>query len=133
MKRAFLLGGLAALHLVSVARQAAGGQQSHTLQCEVTRKIYIQYLLFLPSDYEKSTHPWPLILYLHGGSPRGDDISRMKKMGLTAKVEADPNFPFIVVSPQCLPGEIWTDVEALVSPRQLRWRPSVQSPPGRND
>jgi predicted peptidase len=37
----------------------------------------------------------------------------MKKLGLAAKVEAEPNFPFIVVSPQCRPGEIWTDVEAL--------------------
>jgi predicted peptidase len=113
VKRAFLLGGLAAVHLLSVSGQAAGGQQAHTLHREVTRKIDIQYLLFLPNDYDKSTHPWPLILYLHGGSVRGDDVARMKKMGLTAKVEADPNFPFIVVSPQCHPGEIWTDVEAL--------------------
>lgn len=44
---------------------------------------------------------------------RGDDISRMKKMGLSEKVEVDPNFPFIVVSPQCHKGEIWTDVGAL--------------------
>ena len=44
---------------------------------------------------------------------RGDDISQMKKLGLAEKVEADPNFPFIVVSPQCHKGEIWTDVAAL--------------------
>ena len=69
--------------------------------------------MFLPKDYEKSTEKWPLILYLHGGSVRGDDISQMKKLGLAGKVEADPNFPFIVVSPQCHKGEIWTDVGAL--------------------
>jgi predicted peptidase len=73
----------------------------------------MEYLVFLPKEYEKSTEKWPLILYLHGGSVRGDDISRMKKLGLTEKVEADPNFPFIVVSPQCHQGEIWTDVDAL--------------------
>jgi predicted peptidase len=44
---------------------------------------------------------------------RGDDIAQMKRWGLTEKVEADPDFPFIVVSPQCHNGEIWTDVEAL--------------------
>ena len=44
---------------------------------------------------------------------RGDDVAEMKKWGLTEKVEADPDFPFIVVSPQCHNGEIWTDVEAL--------------------
>jgi predicted peptidase len=94
---------------------ARGVQQAHTLQSDVPHKVQIQYLLFLPSGYEKSTERWPLILYLHGGSLRGDDIAQMKKYGLTEKVEADPAFPFIVVSPQCHKGEIWTDVEALGS------------------
>jgi predicted peptidase len=92
---------------------APSRQQTHTLQRDVSHKVQMQYLVFLPKDYEKSTEKWPLILYLHGGSVRGDDISRMKKLGLAEKVEADPNFPFIVVSPQCHQGEIWTDVDAL--------------------
>ena len=69
--------------------------------------------MFLPAGYEKNSEKWPLILYLHGGSARGDDISQMKKLGLTEKVERDPDFPFIVVSPQCHKGEIWSDVTAL--------------------
>jgi predicted peptidase len=89
------------------------GQKVHTLQREVRNKVQIQYLLFLPKGYEKSGEKWPVILYLHGGSLRGDDISQMKKYGLAEKVEADPDFPFIVISPQCHQGEIWTDVEAL--------------------
>ncbi|MEY2519898.1 MAG: hypothetical protein QOF24_1657 [Verrucomicrobiota bacterium] len=88
-------------------------QQAHSVRREVPYKVDIQYLLFLPRGYDKSTDNWPLILYLHGGSLRGDDISQMKKLGLTEKVEADSNFPFIVVSPQCHKGEIWTDVDAL--------------------
>ncbi len=91
----------------------AGQQQSHTLQREVPHKIAIQYLLFLPQGYDQSRESWPVILYLHGGSLRGDDISQMKKFGLAEKVAADPKFPFIVVSPQCHKGEIWTDVGAL--------------------
>lgn len=113
MKRAFLVGSLAALLLLSVFARAANdsdpspsGQQSHTLQREVPHKVEVQYLLFLPRGYKKSQERWPLILYLHGGSLRGDDIAQMKKPGLTGKVEANPNFPFIVVSPQCHPGEI---------------------------
>jgi len=54
-----------------------------------------------------------LILYLHGGSLRGGDIDSVRKLGLPRKLETDPNFPFVVVSPQCRPGEIWTNVEAL--------------------
>jgi len=106
--------------MFSVSAQAANdsdpspsGQQTHTLQREIPHKAAVQYLLFLPRGYDKSAERWPLILYLHGGSTRGDDIAQMKKWGLTEKVEADPDFPFIVVSPQCHNGEIWTDVEAL--------------------
>jgi predicted peptidase len=97
----------------SEVKPALTAQQTHTLQREVPHKVDIQYLLFLPKEYDKSANPWPLILYLHGGSGRGDDISQMKKSGLAEKVEADPSFPCIVVSPQCRPGEIWTDVAAL--------------------
>ena len=98
----------------SGADSAPEGQQTHSVRREVPHKVDLQYLLFLPKDYEKSANQWPLILYLHGGSLRGeDDISQMKTLGLTEKVEADPNFPFIVVSPQCHSGEIWTDVDAL--------------------
>lgn len=92
---------------------APAGQETHSIRRAVPHKVDMQYLLFLPKDYEKSASQWPLILYLHGGSGRGEDISQMKRLGLTGKVDADPNFPFIVVSPQCHNGEIWTDVEAL--------------------
>lgn len=121
MKIAFqvLLAGSAAVLFAAIPSQAADEsgaprkQHPHTLQREVAHDIKIQYLLFLPDGYEKNTEKWPLILYLHGGSARGNDISQMKKLGLTARVESDPDFPFIVVSPQCHKGEIWTDVAAL--------------------
>jgi len=115
-----MIVGIAAIPAASVSAQAIKEsspapitQQAHSLQREVPRQVQIQYLLFLPAGYEKSADKWPLILYLHGGSLRGDDIGQMKKYGLTEKVEADPDFPFIVVSPQCHKGEIWTDVDAL--------------------
>jgi predicted peptidase len=91
------------------------GQQPHTLRREVPHKIDIQYFLFVPKGYDKSANHWPLVLYLHGGSARGEEIGQMKKLGLTAKVESDPDFPFIVVSPQCHRGEIWTDADALAA------------------
>ncbi len=97
----------------SAADPPPAGQQVHSIRREVQHKVDLQYLLFLPKDYEKSANPWPLILYLHGGSLRGEDITQMKRWGLTEKVEADPNFPFIVVSPQCHTGEIWSDADAL--------------------
>jgi predicted peptidase len=116
----FLVVGIAGICFFDASVQAAGEsdatpsrQRTQTVQRDVLHKVQMQYLVFRPKDYEKSTDKWPLILYLHGGSVRGDDISRMKKLGLAEKVEAEPDFPFIVVSPQCRSGEIWTDVEAL--------------------
>ncbi|MDP9097835.1 MAG: alpha/beta fold hydrolase [Verrucomicrobiota bacterium] len=117
--RVFVAGAVAIfspaflIPIPSAADPPLAGQQVHSIRREVPHKVDLQYLLFLPKDYEKSAHSWPLILYLHGGSLRGDDIGQMKRWGLTEKVEADPNFPFIVVSPQCHSGEIWTDADAL--------------------
>ena len=107
------LGIIISAKAADEAGGAPGTQQVHTLQREVAHKVQIQYLLFLPKGYEKSSERWPLILYLHGGSVRGDDISQMRKLGIAQKVEANPDFPFIVISPQCHKGEIWTDVAAL--------------------
>ena len=99
--------------LENQASPSPSRQQAKILQTDVRHDVHIQYLLFLPYGYEKSTEAWPLILYLHGGSLRGEDINLMRRLGLAEKVEKDPNFPFIVISPQCHKGEIWTDVDAL--------------------
>jgi predicted peptidase len=93
----------------------AGSQQRpQVFEGQATHPFRLSYLLFLPADYEKNpTTRWPLILYLHGGSLRGTDIESVRTLGLSRKLESKRAFPFIVVSPQCPPGEIWTDVEAL--------------------
>jgi len=90
-----------------------GRLEKHTLEKIVSHHSRIQYLVSLPGGYATKSDRYPLILYLHGGSLRGDDIDQMKHWGLAEKADADPEFPFIVVSPQCPPGEIWTDVDAL--------------------
>jgi predicted peptidase len=122
VRKYHLLAAVAAFLFIATARAetatssptpALSRQQPQTVQSEVPHAVRMQYLLFLPVAYEKSTDRWPLILYLHGGSVRGDDIAQMKRWGLAEKVEGEPDFPFIVVSPQCHTGEIWTDVEAL--------------------
>jgi predicted peptidase len=92
----------------------ASQQRAQVFEGQPTHPFRLSYLLFLPSAYEKNTQMrWPLILYLHGGSLRGTNIEPVRTLGLPRKLEHDPNFPFVVVSPQCPPGEIWTDVEAL--------------------
>jgi len=80
----------------------------------VPHRVHLSYLVFVRASYATTpeTH-WPLILYLHGGSLRGDDVERLRSVGLPHRLESEPDFPFVVVSPQSPAGEIWTDVEAI--------------------
>lgn len=70
-------------------------------RAEVTVKVEVRYLLFLPEDYGKDKNKsWPMILFLHGMGESGDDLSKVKVHGPPKIVETKKNFPFIVVSPQ---------------------------------
>lgn len=64
------------------------------------KKLY-DYWLFLPADYNDSTDPVPLILFLHGAGESGMNLDVVKKHGPPKLVAATPEkYPFIVVSPQ---------------------------------
>lgn len=99
---------------VAAALALSGGQSAQVFERESHSKVRVPYLLFQPSDYNE--HPqrrWPLILYLHGGSLRGDNVERLRTLGLPHRLEQDRQFPFVVVTPLCSEGEIWTDFDAL--------------------
>ena len=95
-------------------RAASAQQQPHVLKSETTQKVRLPYLLHIPTQYNEDPQKrWPFILYLHGGSARGDDLEKLKTMGLPKRLEHDREFPFVVASPLLSEGEIWTDVGAL--------------------
>lgn len=64
------------------------------------------YLLYLPKNYEDS-RLFPTIIFLHGAGERGVNINDLKRTGLPQKLESEKDFPFIVISPQCLPKSYW--------------------------
>jgi predicted peptidase len=72
------------------------------------RKNY-EYLLYLPKDYQTSNKKYPLVIYLHGSSQRGKDLSKLKAYGLPQLIEQGADFEFIIASPQC-PSEapLWS-------------------------
>lgn len=68
----------------------------------------LKYLLFLPADYDtRSSRRWPLLLFLHGSGERGADVRLVAKHGPPRLAAHRPDFPFIVVSPQCPAGRTW--------------------------
>ena len=101
-------------------------QSAHMLDATTSPPVHLSYLLYLPATYAatRDTH-WPLILYLHGGSLRGENVEQLRTLGLPHKLESEPDFPFVVVSPQCPAGEIWTDAEAIKRAAKDDWRAAV--------
>ena len=81
--------------------------QSGQKKKKTTIKEEINYLLFLPKDYSKAGKSSPMIVFLHGSGERGNDLDKVKAWGPPAIVEKNPDFPFIVLSPQCPDGEWW--------------------------
>jgi predicted peptidase len=76
-------------------------QQEKTFEGQVTIKVKLRYLLFLPQGYEATGEKkWPLILFLHGAGESGNNLSKVKTHGPPKIVEKKRDFPFIVVSPQ---------------------------------
>ena len=82
---------------------------------EVTVKVSLKYLLYLPEGYDQDNKTFPLVLFLHGSGERGDDLRSAARHGPPMLVEQGRNFPFLLVSPQCPLGERWNPLELSVS------------------
>ena len=105
-----LISALPALAL----SQTTAGLHVERFQGTLTRQVQMDYLLFVSDGYN-TKQKWPLIIYLHGGSLRGNEIEKLRDSGpgILGVVQKNRSFPFVVLAPQCPAGEYWTDTEAL--------------------
>lgn len=101
MKKIVLITLLSLIMIFPSMGQSAQKKMKTTLQKE------INYLMFLPKDYSTTGKPSPMIIFLHGSGERGNDLEKVKAWGPPAIVEKNPDFPFVVISPQCPDGEWW--------------------------
>ena len=88
-------------------------QTAELFSKEVTQVFSLNYLKYLPAEYDGST-PFPLVLFLHGAGERGNDLSKLTKHGPPKLVEAGQDFPFVLISPQC-PEDSWWKPDALMA------------------
>src|SRR6266436_1348981 len=80
-----------------------------------TETARLTYLLFLPKEYAaNSGRRWPLMLFLHGAGERGTNVWKVTTHGPPKLVTSKPDFPFILVSPQCPEGRIWSNDQLLL-------------------
>jgi predicted peptidase len=72
------------------------------------------YLLFLPEGYDK-TKSYPLVLWLHGGGTRGNNLKSLLAhgnehgIGYLARADNQTRYPSFILAPQCPPHKIWGD------------------------
>ena len=84
-------------------------QQAEHFEFTKTVSAKVNYLLFLPKGYNpKNERRWPLIFFLHGAGERGTNIWKVATHGSPKIAPTEADFPFIVVSPQCPEGQIWS-------------------------
>jgi poly-gamma-glutamate synthesis protein (capsule biosynthesis protein) len=70
------------------------------------------FLLHLPQRADESPdEKWPTIIFLHGSDESGYRIDAVRDRGLPKRLETDPDFPFIVASPQIPAHRKWTATE----------------------
>lgn len=98
-------------------------QQEKSFEKEVTVKVKLNYLLYLPDGYDDSKDSYPLLLFLHGAGESGDDLSKVKAHGPPKLVEQGKDFPFIIVSPQSA-GRGWNPdaLDALIDEVAANYR-----------
>jgi predicted peptidase len=90
-------------------------QKKLKFRTRVTRKISLNYLLYLPKDYKPAGEKlWPLMLFLHRAGERGANLTLVTKHGPPKLAAQKKEFPFIIVSPQCPLEQTWND-EALLA------------------
>lgn len=97
------------LPVLGMAMAMPGLAGAKSIAMSSTLKTKLNYLLFKPKTYRNKGEGEgvPLIVFLHGSGERGTDLRKVKAWGPPALVEQNPDFPFMVVSPQLAEGEAW--------------------------
>tara|TARA_B100000678_G_scaffold281545_1_gene279505 strand:+ start:318 stop:1085 length:768 start_codon:yes stop_codon:yes gene_type:complete len=110
---ALALSGCAGLAPLEAAPPLVAGQHP---QAPLDEGGYA-FQLFVPppvaaQDIDSDARKWPLMIFLHGSGERGSDIAKVKAHGPPKHADRNPDFPFILISPQ-LPAEQDWDIAKL--------------------
>lgn len=96
-------------------------EKSHTN----ARGKTMPYLLFVPEGYDK-TKPYPLVLWLHLGGTRGNDLKLLLAhgnehgIGYLARADNQARYPSPILAPQCPLNKLWGDSESEQPTAEMR-------------
>ena len=127
MKRALtsLLMALFVLNAAAQSEDMPRNQKAESADLTYTKKVTLRYLLFTPQGYDQDKKKkWPLMVFLHGAGERGTNLAKVAVHGPPKIVTNRPDFPFVLISPQCPTGEVWQKeaIMALVDETLKKYR-----------
>ena len=93
--------------------KAQNMQHEGAFQGTIIRNVTMDYLLYVPDDFESNPDKkWPMLVFLHGSGERGNDLEKVKVHGPPKLIAQGRPMPFVVLSPQCPSNTDW-DSETL--------------------
>jgi len=102
-----------ALNHMAEGQQQWGQMSPRSFERAITKTVTAPYLMYLPPAYAIDTLArWPLLMSLHGKGERGDDLTAVKRNGVSRYLLDGHDLDCIVIVPQC-PADAEWDVETL--------------------
>jgi len=86
--------------LLILALSAQLHAQISIQESKVQLETKVNYLLYLPEEYEATDRDLPLLLFLHGGGESGNDTAKLSIHGPPKLLKEGREFPFIILAPQ---------------------------------
>lgn len=94
------------LTVIFMTNSFSQNQSAKSFRKEITKEVSLNYLLYLPKDFNDK-NKFPLVVFLHGSGERGYDIEKVKIHGIPKLISHGKDFNFVAVSPQCPENEEW--------------------------
>ena len=66
-------------------------RQTYIFRKEISKTVELNYILYLPSNYQKEQR-WPLLIFLHGNGAQ-DDINLIREYGPPELIEQGRGLP----------------------------------------
>jgi predicted peptidase len=89
-------------------------QNAYSQTLEKNSYDQIKYLLYKPDGYNAdSVTKWPLIVFLHGGGERGDNLNKVSSTGPIKYTLTGKKLPFLIFSPQIKSDQFWDPKEVI--------------------
>jgi predicted peptidase len=120
-----LLMALFVLNAAAQNEDMPRNQKAESAELTYTKSVTLRYLLFTPKDYEQDKNKkWPLMVFLHGAGERGTNLAKVGVHGPPKVVASRPDFPFVLISPQCPTGQTWQKeaINALIDEAIKKYR-----------